>query len=400
MDAGSLRAYLGTRYVRLCALVLALTAAAVLLIFGPPAGATVVPHAVTANPTCSSAVGFKGDHLIGCAQATPTGLTFTWTGYTDYSSAVQFVGVNVGGTPIAENVTCTLPTCTKSVPLGNGEYTGSFTVVTGSGPNVQIPFDLVVSPSAPPLPPPISSPVAGIASTPDGAGYWIAGTNGDVYAFGDAVSYGSRAGMPLNKPIVGIASTSDGKGYWLLGGDGGIFAFGDAQFYGSTGNLVLNKPVVGIAATPDGKGYWLVASDGGVFSFGDAQFSGSAGNIPLQKPVVGMAVDQATGGYWLVASDGGIFSFNAPFYGSTGATPLVQPIVGMAAAANGGGYRLVAKDGGVFDFNQPFAGSLGGEALPAPIVGMAANNAGGYWVVGATATVSGFGGAPVYPVRN
>jgi hypothetical protein len=60
----------------------------------------------------------------------------------------------------------------------------------------------------------------------------------------------------------------------------------------------------------------------------------------------------------------------------------------------------VSSDGGVFDFNQPFAGSLGGEALPAPIVGMAANAAGGYWVVGATATVSGFGGAPIYPSRN
>ena len=377
-----------------------LSAAAVLLISGPPAGAAVVSHAVTANPTCASAVGYKGDHLTGCVQASPAGLTFTWTGYADYSSAVQFVEISGVGTAVGENVSCTIPTCTKSFPLGSGEYTGRFTLVTGSGPEVEIPFDLVVSPSAPPLPPAISGPIAGIASTPDGAGYWVAGTDGDVYAFGDAASYGSRAGAPLNKPIVGIAATPDGKGYWLVASDGGIFTFGDAQFYGSTGNLVLNKPVVGIAATPDGKGYWLVASDGGIFTFGDAQFYGSAGDIRLQKPVVGMVVDPATGGYWLVASDGGIFSFNAPFYGSTGATPLAQPIVGMEAAADGSGYRFVASDGGIFDFNQRFAGSLGGQALPAPIVGMAANAAGGYWVVGATATVSGFGGAIVYPSRN
>jgi hypothetical protein len=28
---------------------------------------------------------------------------------------------------------------------------------------------------------------------------------------------------PLNKPIVGMASTPDGKGYWEVASDGGIF---------------------------------------------------------------------------------------------------------------------------------------------------------------------------------
>ena len=82
-------------------------------------------------------------------------------------------------------------------------------------------------------------------------------------------------GMPLNRPIVGMASTPDGGGYWEVASDGGIFSFGDAQFYGSTGNIALNKPIVGMASTPDGRGYWMVASDGGIFSFGDAQFYGS-----------------------------------------------------------------------------------------------------------------------------
>jgi hypothetical protein len=40
-------------------------------------------------------------------------------------------------------------------------------------------------------------------------------------------------GKILNKPIVAMASTPTGKGYWLVGSDGGIFTFGDAQFYGS-----------------------------------------------------------------------------------------------------------------------------------------------------------------------
>ena len=68
---------------------------------------------------------------------------------------------------------------------------------------------------------------------------------------------------------MGITATPNGGGYWLVGTDGGIFSFGDAAFYGSTGSLRLNKPIVGMASTPDGRGYWLVASDGGIFSYGD-----------------------------------------------------------------------------------------------------------------------------------
>ena len=46
-----------------------------------------------------------------------------------------------------------------------------------------------------------------------------------------------------------MASTLTGHGYWLVGSDGGIFAFGDAGFFGSAGSLVLSSPVVGMSAT-------------------------------------------------------------------------------------------------------------------------------------------------------
>ena len=93
-----------------------------------------------------------------------------------------------------------------------------------------------------------------------------------------------KGGTHLNAPIVGIAATADDKGYWLVGSDGGVFSFGDAAFYGSEGGTHLNAPIVGIASTPDGKGYWLVGSDGGVFSFGDAAFYGSQGGTHLNAP--------------------------------------------------------------------------------------------------------------------
>jgi hypothetical protein len=226
----------------------------------------------------------------------------------------------------------------------------------------------------------MAGPLAGIASTPDGNGYWATTASGQVMAEGDAANFGSIT-SPLRAPIVGIASTSDGQGYWLVASDGGVFSFGDAQFFGSTGGMVLNKPVVGMASTSDGQGYWLVASDGGVFSFGDAQFFGSTGGMVLNKPVVGMASTSDGQGYWLVAADGGVFTFgDAPFFGSTGNIVLNKPVVGITATADNGGYRMIASDGGIFDFGDAaFYGSGTGAPLTAPVVGMAARP-GGYWI--------------------
>ena len=237
--------------------------------------------------------------------------------------------------------------------------------------------------------------VVGLATTPDGRGYWIAGSSGQVAACGDApalgdgglgttaiaraptgtgywlvsgagavYSFGSatyHGGVPpstvLTRPIVAMAADPATGGYWLLGGDGGVFSFG-SPYFGSTGRLRLNAPAVGMEATADGRGYRFVASDGGIFSFGSAPFYGSMGGVQLRQPVAGMADDPATGGYWLDAADGGIFSFRAPYYGSTGSISLARPCVGMAAMPAGSGYRFVASDGGVFDFGSaPFEGS-------------------------------------------
>ena len=87
--------------------------------------------------------------------------------------------------------------------------------------------------------------------------------------------------VALSAPLgAGVASaTPTPCGYWLVGSDGGIFTFGQAQFHGSTGSLKLQRPVVGISTAIPGTGYtgyWLVASDGGIFSFGTGFF----GSIP------------------------------------------------------------------------------------------------------------------------
>jgi hypothetical protein len=207
-----------------------------------------------------------------------------------------------------------------------------------------------------------------LSPTTPGQGYYTYGDDGSLTGFGNDsyLNYlGDLSTVDLNQPIVGMATTPDGGGYWMVASDGGIFSFGDAGFYGSTGAIRLNKPIVGMATTPDGGGYWMVASDGGIFSFGDAGFYGSTGAIHLNQPIVGMASTPDGKGYWMVASDGGIFSFgDAGFYGSTGAIHLNEPIVGMTSTPDGGGYWLTASDGGIFSFGDAqFAGSLGGLGI-------------------------------------
>jgi L,D-peptidoglycan transpeptidase YkuD (ErfK/YbiS/YcfS/YnhG family) len=255
------------------------------------------------------------------------------------------------------------------------------------------------APVAASQPAPTHAAAVAVARTPDGAGYWVAASDGGVFSFGDAHFYGSMGNQALNAPIVAMTPSSDGAGYWLVASDGGVFSFGDAHFYGSTGSIHLNAPIVGMAATPDGGGYWLVASDGGVFSFGDAHFYGSTGSIHLNAPVVGMASAPDGGGYWLVASDGGIFSFgDAHFYGSTGSIHLNAPVVGMDSAPDGGGYWLVASDGGIFSYGDAhFYGSTGSIHLNAPVVGMASTpDAAGYWLVASDGGIFNYGDAHFY----
>jgi hypothetical protein len=224
-----------------------------------------------------------------------------------------------------------------------------------SGESVFQSISIVPSPPPPtPLPVPASTPpIVKVAPTPDGGGYWLAASDGGVFAYGDAGFFGSAGGVPLQSPVVGMAATPDGRGYWLVASDGGMFAYGDAGFFGSSGAQRLNKPIVAMAPTPDGRGYWLVASDGGVFAYGDAGFFGSTGAMVLNRPIVGMAPTPDGGGYWLVASDGGVFAYgDAGFFGSTGAMVLNRPIVGMAPTPDGKGYWLVASDRGVFAYGD------------------------------------------------
>jgi beta-N-acetylhexosaminidase len=226
-------------------------------------------------------------------------------------------------------------------------------------------------------------------------GYWLVSARGNLYNFGNAGFYGSRATRPLRSAVVGVGRTLDGRGYWLVSSKGNVLNYGDAGFYGSEATKALPAPIVGLAPTPDGAGYWLVSSAGAVYNFGDAGSYGSRSGIPLRAPIVGMASTPDGGGYWLVSSRGNVFNFgDAGFFGSKATKTVSGHIVGLAPTPGGTGYWLVSSTGAVYNFGD--AGSYGSIA-GVSIVGMAATPDGaGYWLVSSKGSVYNLGDARFY----
>jgi hypothetical protein len=290
----------------------------------------------------------------------------------------------------------------------------------------------------------LAGEIVGVAATPSGAGYWLVGSDGGVFSYGDAQFKGSAAKLRLNKPVVDIVPTASGGGYWLVAADGGVFTYGDAQapannplpgmqlnqpvvaavrqgtsglvltagdggvfalggarFYGGANNLRLNKPVVDIVSTATGAGYWLVAADGGVFTYGDAQplSSNPLPSMQLNQPVVA-GIRQGTTGLVLTAGDGGVFALGgAQFYGSANNLTLAKPVSGIAPTADDRGYWLAARDGGLFSYGN--AGFYG-NAVPATTCTPPTSTTGAKIVQIATdimnqKTVPGWGGGYALP---
>lgn len=98
----------------------------------------------------------------------------------------------------------------------------------------------------------ISAPVAGIAGSPGGDGYWIALKDGVVHAFGSAEAY--RGLLEADTRVVGIVATGAGDGYFLAGSDGAVSAFGAARVYGDGRVQMPGRRVVSIAAGFAGPG--------------------------------------------------------------------------------------------------------------------------------------------------
>jgi len=176
-----------------------------------------------------------------------------------------------------------------------------------------------------------------MSSNPAADGYRVFTTHGRVYGYGEVADIGDLLEFDLAARITDSMATPTGAGAYMIGTDGGVFALGDARFAGSIPEILpgveLNEPIVGIVADPDGVGYWLVAADGGVFGF-DAPFRGSIPQVlpgvTLNEPIVAMV--PYGNGYLLVASDGGVFNFSdLAFSGSRAGNVLSAPVTSIGA---------------------------------------------------------------------
>lgn len=220
--------------------------------------------------------------------------------------------------------------------------------------------------SAPAIGSPVTSPTkgevtVGIASTPNGVGYWEALSSGQVIAGNGAPVLGSATTGPTTGPVVAIAADPVGTGYFLVTEDGDVLAYGDARSHGSLAPSRLVSPIVAIAVTPGGRGYFLASKKGGVFAFGDARSRGSLASRHLSSPVVGIAASPGGRGYWLATADGGVFAFgSAHNYGSLLNRParlMGLPLVGIVALPSVNGYGLIptgdTANGGMIDDYGP-----------------------------------------------
>ena len=112
---------------------------------------------------------------------------------------------------------------------------------------------------------------------------------GAVYAFGDARFLGGVTQAPA--PVVAAVRTPDGAGYWILLSDGEVDAFGDAVDYGQPDASQVSpaNPATAIFATSDGGGYWVTTANGAVIPFGDAPQDGGMSTHTLNAPIVAAA---------------------------------------------------------------------------------------------------------------
>jgi hypothetical protein len=242
---------------------------------------------------------------------------------------------------------------------------------------------------------------------PSARGYWLVGSDGGIFSFGQAQFYGSTGSLHLQRPVVGIVPTADHGGYWLDASDGGVFSYGDTQFYGSIPGLglhpagsglrgSLNAPIVGMVPSIDDNGYFMVASDGGVFAFGDAHFAGSCPGIGgCSGSAVAVMPDASGNGYWLVTSTGNVYTFgDAQYFGAPGHGTVTSAV----ASPDGLGYWILLADGQVFPYGDaasagsPTTGDFGG--LNAATAIFSTSDGAGYWVASALGSVYNFGDAP------
>ncbi len=140
----------------------------------------------------------------------------------------------------------------------------------GTAPQVKTAAAVDAPPAAAPA---VAPPFVEVIGAPGGGWLEVTAT-GVVWAGGGANYFGDLLNRPGAPPIVvsnivQVRPTPDGFGYWLVGSDGSVYAFGDAPYLGSLPGLGVHvSDVVGLVPFSSGDGYQLVSAFEQVWKFG------------------------------------------------------------------------------------------------------------------------------------
>ena len=346
-----------------------------------PSGTTTTSSTTTSPPTTTTAP----PTTLATTTTTTTTLATTTAPSTSTTSVSTTTTVASTTTTTATTTPPTTPATTTTTLATTTAPSTSTTSVSTTTTTPTTTSSSTTTTTTLAIPPPLPGPAAA---------YDLVESNGGVSSFGGAGYYGSRAGRQPGAPIVAGASTPDGAGYWMASARGNLYNFGDAGFFGSPVHLRI-APVVALGSSPDGKGYWLVTATGGVLNYGDAPFCGSAVHAGLASPVTGFAATPDGEGYWLVTAAGVVYNFgDAGAYGSA-SPPRRDPVVAIASSPDGLGYFLLAQRGNLYNLGDArFTGSPVHIRHAGRFTGIAATiDGGGYWLTTATGRVFNYGDA-------
>ena len=140
----------------------------------------------------------------------------------------------------------------------------------GTAPQVKTAAAVDAPPATAPA---VARPFVEVIGAPGGGWLEVTAT-GVVWAGGGANYFGDLLNRPDAPPIlvsniVQVRPTPDGFGYWLVGSDGSVYAFGDAPYLGSLPGLGVHvSDVVGLIPFSSGDGYQLVSAFEQVWKFG------------------------------------------------------------------------------------------------------------------------------------
>ena len=220
-----------------------------------------------------------------------------------------------------------------------------------------------------------SSVVVAIARTPSGHGYWLMNAEGQVFPFGDALSFSLLNAFPEgDRPYVSLVAAQNGKGLWALAAGGKVNSLGRVPSVASgcpcEGICDCDTDPKGLVGLRDGNGLWVLLDNGQVETLGRVPHLGDFPPPPSGDTYIGMVATPSGRGLWAVTRGGrlsrlGRVSGSIADCPGSGCCDDEGPCQGLVGTSNGSGLWVLGADGHVDALGRaPVLGNM-----PPPLAG-------------------------------